>query len=82
MNSPLHSPHSPIAHVADDFKDALKGLKFNNKWEIENLTVIARENTEHATAISRVIENHIKTVCLHHRRVGVTYPPRTSCAAK
>ncbi|KAL9088100.1 MAG: hypothetical protein Q9159_003298 [Coniocarpon cinnabarinum] len=58
MNSPLHSPYSD---VAEDFREAMSGLRANNKWEIENLTVIARENTESANAISRVIESHIKT---------------------
>ena len=64
MNSPLHSP-LPSADVAEDFQEALSGLRGNNRWEIENLTVIARENTENASPISRVIETHIKTVCTY-----------------
>jgi len=52
----------PSAEVAADFKDALQDLKINSRPEISNLTIIAKENTEHAQAISRELENHIKTV--------------------
>jgi hypothetical protein len=48
--------------VAADFKDALLDLKLNSRPEISNLTIIAKENTEHAEAISRELENHIRTV--------------------
>ncbi|KAK7182979.1 hypothetical protein DPSP01_010296 [Paraphaeosphaeria sporulosa] len=47
--------------VAADFKDALQDLKVNSRPEISNLTLIAKENTEHAQAISTVLENHIRT---------------------
>jgi pre-mRNA cleavage complex 2 protein Pcf11 len=50
------------AEVADDFGESLKDLQVNNKYEINNLMIIAKENTEHAQAISRTLENHIKTV--------------------
>jgi hypothetical protein len=48
--------------VAEDYKNSLEDLTFNSRWEISNLTVIAKENMDHALAISRVIENHIKSV--------------------
>ncbi|KAF2213099.1 hypothetical protein CERZMDRAFT_84002 [Cercospora zeae-maydis SCOH1-5] len=48
------------AEVAADFEESLKDLQTNNRYEISNLTVIAKENTEHAQAISKVLENHIK----------------------
>jgi hypothetical protein len=51
--------------VAADFKDALQDLKVNSRPEISNLTLIAKENTEHAQAISTVLENHIRTVSEH-----------------
>lgn len=54
------SSHS--AEVAADFKDALQDLKLNSRPEISNLTIIAKENTEHAQAISRELETHIRTV--------------------
>jgi pre-mRNA cleavage complex 2 protein Pcf11 len=54
------SSHS--AEVAADFKDALQDLKVNSRPEISNLTIIAKENTEHAQAISRELETHIRTV--------------------
>lgn len=48
--------------VAEDYKNSLEDLTTNDKFQISNLTVIAKENTEHAMAISRVLENHIRTV--------------------
>lgn len=48
--------------VAEDYKNSLEDLKTNDRFQISNLTVIAKENTEHAMAISRVLENHIRTV--------------------
>ena len=54
----------PSAEVAADFQDSLQDLQVNNRWEINNLTIIAKENTEFAQAISRVLENHIRTVSL------------------
>ncbi|KAL4954181.1 hypothetical protein BDW69DRAFT_163739 [Aspergillus filifer] len=47
--------------VAEDYKNSLEDLTTNDRFQISNLTVIARENTEHAMAISRVLENHIRT---------------------
>jgi hypothetical protein len=40
----------------------LEDLTGNDRFQISNLTVIAKENTEHAMAISRVLENHIRSV--------------------
>lgn len=48
--------------VAEDYKNSLEDLTTNDKFQISNLTVIAKENTEHAMAISRVLENHIRNV--------------------
>ncbi len=50
------------AEVAQDFREALQDMKTNNRHEITNLTVIAKENTEYAQAISRALEEHIRTV--------------------
>lgn len=46
--------------VADDYRKALEDLTMNSRYEISNLTVIAKENTEHALAISEALKNHIK----------------------
>lgn len=62
MHSPLGSPLPP-SDVAEDFKESLKDLHVNSRVEINTLTMIAKENTEQALAISRVLENHIKSVC-------------------
>ncbi|KAK4550576.1 hypothetical protein LTR36_000155 [Oleoguttula mirabilis] len=51
---------SGASDIASDFEDSLKDLQRNDRFAIENLTNIARESTEHAQAISRVLENHIK----------------------
>lgn len=48
--------------VAEDFKLALEDLTMNSRYEISNLTVIAKENTEHALAISEALKDHIKKV--------------------
>lgn len=48
--------------VAEDYRKALEDLTMNSRYEISNLTVIAKENTEHALAISDALKNHIKTV--------------------
>ena len=45
-----------------DFQDCLNDLTINNRYEISNLTIIAKENIEHAQEISRTLEKHIRTV--------------------
>ena len=49
--------------IAEDYKSSLEDLTSNDGIQIRTLTVIAKENTEHAMAISRVLENHIRSVC-------------------
>jgi fatty acid-binding protein DegV len=53
--------------VAEDYKNSLEDLTLNSRYEISNLTVIAKENTEHAMQISRVLENHIRNVSIGTR---------------
>ena len=48
--------------IAEDYGDMLKDLVSNDRDMITGLTLIAKESTEHAQAIARVLENHIKTV--------------------
>ena len=50
--------------VAEDYDLTLKDLNTNDRYAISNLTIIAKENTEHALAISKVLETHIKTVSI------------------
>lgn len=52
----------PSDEVAEDYKNSLEDLTLNSRYEISNLTVIAKENMDYALAISRVLENHIRTV--------------------
>lgn len=52
----------PIDDVAEDYKNSLEDLTLNSRYEISNLTVIAKESIDHALSITRVIENHIRTV--------------------
>lgn len=53
--------------VAEDYKNSLEDLTLNSRYEIGNLTVIAKENVDHALAISRVVENHIRNVSVLER---------------
>jgi pre-mRNA cleavage complex 2 protein Pcf11 len=53
---------SPSDEVAEDYTQALRALEMNSRYEISNLTVIAKENTEHALAISEAVKTHIKQV--------------------
>lgn len=62
------------AEVAADFQESLKDLQINNRYEISNLTIIAKENTEHAQAISRALESHIKTVSRARSSDHITCP--------
>ena len=62
MQSPLGSPIPP-SDVTEDFRESLKDLRFNSRVEINTLTMIAKENIEHAMALSQVLEHHIKSVC-------------------
>ncbi|EQK97618.1 mRNA cleavage factor complex component Pcf11 [Ophiocordyceps sinensis CO18] len=50
---------SDAEEVAEDYRHALEDLSSNMRFEISNLTVIARENTEHALAIAEVLQHHI-----------------------
>lgn len=60
--------------MAADFEESLKDLQSNNRYEISNLTVIAKENTEHAQAISKALENHIKQVwTIGHYTIAYTH---------
>ena len=52
----------PSDEVAEDYVQALQSLTMNSRYEISNLTVIAKENTEHALAISEALRLHIKQV--------------------
>ncbi|KAJ5272845.1 hypothetical protein N7478_007970 [Penicillium angulare] len=52
---------NPVSdEVAEDYKSSLEDLTNNDRFQISNLTVIAKENTEHAEAISKVLEDHIR----------------------
>jgi hypothetical protein len=61
----------PSDEVADDYKNSLEDLVTNDRYQIGNLTVIAKENIEHGEAIARVLENHIQ-------RVGTRFPPSST----
>lgn len=57
----------PEEQIAEDFSAALADLSMNSRYEISNLTLIARENTASALAISEALKTHIK-------QVGSVYP--------
>jgi len=54
----------PAEEIAEDYRVSLEYLQTNDRYAINNLTVIAKENTEHADAISAVLVDHIKKVSL------------------
>jgi hypothetical protein len=64
----------PSDEVADDYKNSLEDLVTNDRYQIGNLTVIARENIEHGEAIARVLENHIQRVGTHFPSSSTTPP--------
>ena len=49
--------------IAEDYKAALEDLFTTDRYQISNLTTIARDNIEHAEAISRTLQNHITRAC-------------------
>ncbi|KAK8107755.1 mRNA cleavage factor complex component Pcf11 [Apiospora kogelbergensis] len=61
------SSYQESEHFAEDFREALEDLQVNNRYDIQNLTMIARENTEHALAIAQTLQNHIKRVAAHKK---------------
>ncbi|KAK6523932.1 hypothetical protein TWF281_001894 [Arthrobotrys megalospora] len=56
FNDDVPSPED----LAEDYRSSLEDLSVNSRWEITNLTVIAKENIHAAQAISKVIEEHIQ----------------------
>jgi pre-mRNA cleavage complex 2 protein Pcf11 len=58
----IMSSNDKAAEVAEDYREALQDLTMNSRFEISNLTVVARENTEHALAIAETLQDHIKKV--------------------
>lgn len=56
------SYESSATEVAEDYRQALEDLTTNVRFEISNLTMIAREQTEHAQVISEVLQDHILKV--------------------
>ncbi|KAG6008182.1 hypothetical protein E4U43_000195 [Claviceps pusilla] len=61
--------------VAEDYRHALEDLSSNMRFEISNLTVIARENTEHALAIADVLQQHILKVSPENSKPQTQAPP-------
>ena len=58
----IMSASLPSDEVVEDYKSSLDDLVNNDRSQISILTMIAKENIEHAEAISRVIQNHITRV--------------------
>ncbi|KAI1107339.1 hypothetical protein F4804DRAFT_297639 [Jackrogersella minutella] len=56
------SNESESEAVAQAFREAVEDLQGFARHEINTLTMIARENTEHAHAISGALQEHIKRV--------------------
>lgn len=56
------SYEASATEVAEDYRQALEDLTTNVRFEISNLTMIAREQTEHAQVIAEVLQKHILRV--------------------
>ncbi|KAI1825332.1 hypothetical protein F4861DRAFT_196513 [Xylaria intraflava] len=61
------SSYSESEAVAKDFREALEDIQTIGRPEISNLTIIARENIEHALAISGALVEHIKRAAPHKK---------------
>lgn len=48
--------------ISDDYRYSLESLQSPDRYAINNLTVIAKENTACADAISNVLLEHIRKV--------------------
>ncbi|KAI1809323.1 hypothetical protein GGS20DRAFT_318157 [Poronia punctata] len=59
--------YSESEAVAKDFRDALEDIQTIGRPEISNLTIIARENIEHALGISGALVDHIKRAAPHKK---------------
>ncbi|KAI1136619.1 hypothetical protein F5Y05DRAFT_99534 [Hypoxylon sp. FL0543] len=66
------SGESESGEVAQAFREAVEDLQGFTRAEINNLTIIARENTEHAHAISGALQEHIKRV-VPQKKLGALY---------
>ena len=56
---------SSASEVEEAFRDELLHLDTIQRGQITAFTVIAKENTEHAQVISKVLEQHIKDVSFY-----------------
>jgi pre-mRNA cleavage complex 2 protein Pcf11 len=61
----MASEQPAAAEVAEDFKASLEWLTNNDRYAINNFTVIARENTEFANEICNVLIEHIGKVSIY-----------------
>ncbi|KAI0407040.1 hypothetical protein F4802DRAFT_555434 [Xylaria palmicola] len=61
------SSYSESDAVAKDYREALEDIQTIGRPEISNLTIIARENIEHALAISGALVDHIKRAPPHKK---------------
>lgn len=76
------SSYADSESVAEMFREALEEIQTITRPEISNLTIIARENIEHALAISGALVDHIKRVgCKNFfaTLVITTSPLRSKC---
>lgn len=62
------------AEVIEDYQSALDGLTMNSRFEITNLTQIARDLTNYAFPIAETLEQHIKKVSGSHPESYVVSP--------
>ena len=50
--------------ICEEYESSLEDLQFNSKPLINVLTMLAEENSQHASSITKLIANRIRQVCV------------------
>ena len=50
--------------ICEEYKESLEDLTFNSKPLINVLTMLAEENSQHASSITKLIATRVRQVCV------------------
>ena len=53
--------------ICEEYKESLEDLTFNSKPLINVLTMLAEENSQHASSITKLIATRVRQVCVDIR---------------
>ena len=66
--------------ICEEYESSLEDLTFNSKPLINVLTMLAEENSQHASSITKLIASRIHQVCVKVKFVSKNYindtPPK------